>query len=196
MNPASQPAWRRQVRNALLYVVILVAFGVIVPWRKGLDFFDPVLLCAYASMSIIFAAPAAVQAFDTRPESMTQALRRILVAAGFGELIALVMLFFGCLTVWLTHARLLIGLDLETLGYGLLFGLAASVALAALAGWVAVQFSSSIARAVVRLVFLGLLVAFFLKARWLPGVALNAAVVAAAVAAVFLLLLRSSLRRA
>ena len=196
MNPASQPAWQRQVRNALLYVVILVAFGIIVPWRKGLDFFDPVLLCAYASMSIIFAAPAAVQAFGTRPESMSQALRHILVAAGFGELFVLVMLFFGFLTVWLTHARLLIGPDLEALGYGLLFGLAASVALAALAGWVAVQFSSSVARVVVRLVFLGLLVAFFLKARSLPGVAAGAAVIAAAAAAAFLLLLRSSLRRA
>ena len=196
MDPVTQPAGQSLARNVFLYAVVLLAFGVVLPWSKGLDFFDPVLLCAYASMSVIFAAPAAVQAFDTRPASVAQALLRILAAAGFGELIAVAMLLFGFLTVWLTQAHLLFGPDLASLGYGLLFGLAASLALAALAGWVAVQFSSKVARAVVRLVFLGLLVAFFLKARWLPSVAAMAALIAAAVAAVFLVLLRFNLRRA
>jgi hypothetical protein len=196
MDPVTQPAGQRLARNVFLYAVLLLAFGVVLPWSKGLDFFDPVLLCAYASMSIIFAAPAAVQAFDSRPASMAQALLRILAAAGFGEAIAVAMLLFGFLTVWLTQAHLLFGPDLAALGYGLLFGLAASVALGALAAWVAVQFSSKVARAVVRLVFLGLLAAFFLKARWLPSVAATAALIAAAVAAVFLVLLRSNLRRA
>src|SRR5579884_2578665 len=97
----------RYARNFLVYAVLIVAFGVFLPWQKGLDFFDPVLLAAYACMGILFAGPAAANAFQNRPQSMAQALRWISVAVGFGEAIALAMLILGLATVKLTHKLLL-----------------------------------------------------------------------------------------
>ncbi len=186
----------RYARNALVYAVVMVAFGVFLPWQKGLDFFDPVLLAAYACMGILFAGPAAAQAFQTRPESMSQALRWISAAVGFGEAIALAMLVLGLATVRLTHKLLLFGPDVELLLYALAFGFAASVALAALAAWVAVRFSSGASRTVIRVVYLSLLGAFFLKSRWLPAIAATGAVISAGSAVVFLFLLRAGLKRA
>jgi hypothetical protein len=196
MDPSTPPARKRHASNVLVYLVLLVAFGIFLPWQKGIDFFDPVLISAYACIGLVFAGPAAAQAFESRPPSMAQALRRILNAVVFGESVAIAMLACGFLTVRLTHRRLLFGPDLVSLGYALILGMAACMAVAALAGWVTVQFSAGAARLVMRLVFLALLAAFFLKSHWLPSVALPGALIAAAAGTVFLLLLWTSLKRA
>src|ERR1051326_9522425 len=133
-------------RPWLMYAVLLIAFGIFLPWRKGLDFFDPVLLSAYACIGMVFAGPAAAQAFENRPRSMAQALGWILAAVGLGEFIAVAMLVAGFITVRVTHTRLLFGPDFQLLGYGLLLGLMGCIALAALAAWLAVRFSSRLAR--------------------------------------------------
>jgi hypothetical protein len=197
MGESSTPASiARYARSALIYAVLLIAFGVFLPWRKGLDFFDPALLSAYACMGIIFAGPAAAQAFENRPESVPQALAWIATAAGFGEAIAVAMLACGLLTVRLSVPVLPFGPDVASLANSLVLGLTASVALAALGAWVAVRFSLGAARVVLRLLLLILAAAFFLKSRSLPEAASTAAIFSACAAVLFLVLLLSSLRRA
>ena len=66
----TQSPFARYVRGAFIYLVLLIAFGVFLPWQKGLDFFDPALLAAYACLGVVFAGPAAAQAFDNKPESL------------------------------------------------------------------------------------------------------------------------------
>ncbi|MBV8847521.1 MAG: hypothetical protein JO307_32320 [Bryobacterales bacterium] len=192
----SQSPLVRYARSVLIYGVLLIAFGVFLPWRKGLDFFDPALLSAYACLGIVFAGPAAAQAFDRRPESMKEAVARIALASGFGEAIAIAMLACGLLTVRLTLPYLLFGPDLALLSGSVLLGLTTSFALSALAAWIALQYSSGAARLALRIVLLVLVVAFFLQSRLLPQVAVTGAIIAAIAAAVFLFLIRASLRRA
>src|SRR5579863_1798501 len=124
------------MRNAVTYLVVLLLFGMAVPAAKGLGFFDPVLLSAYACLGIVFAGPAAAQAFETRPASLAVAMRWIVKSALFGEGIALAMVASGLTTVYVTNRAVFFPPDLESLGYALLLGLSGSLALAALAGWV------------------------------------------------------------
>src|SRR5712691_3017664 len=51
------------LRTVLIHVALVAVFGVYLPWQKGLDFLDPVITTAYACLSVLFAAPAAAQAF-------------------------------------------------------------------------------------------------------------------------------------
>ncbi len=194
-NPDSHKSSPR-FQSALSYLLLILAFGVVVPRLKGLAFFDPELMSAYAGMGVVFSASAAAQAFRTRPGSMGEALRWVFQAVLFGGLIALAMLVGGILTVYLTHLRSVFFLpNLVYLSTSLACGLAASLALAGMAGWLTLRFSARVARGTLRIVFLALLVLFFLWGRWLPAAAASGIPIALAVAAVFLILLRRELRR-
>ena len=181
------------MRNAILYLMVILAFGVAVPASKGLGFFDPVLLSAYASLGIVFSGPAAAQAFEKRPDSLGQAMKWIVKAVLFGELLAVSMLACGIGTVYLRNRAAFFPPDLESLAYAALLGLAASLAFASLAAWVAIAFSPAAARTAMRLVLLGLLALFYLRGRWLPGVVEIGTLACLGAAGIFLVLLRRGL---
>jgi hypothetical protein len=183
----------RTIRNGLTYAVVILVFGVAVPVGKGIGFFDPVLLAAYACLGILFSGPAAAQAFEQQPASTAQALHWILKAALFGELLAVATLGCGVGTVYLTARSYVFPPDLELLAYALGLGLAGSLALAALAGWATIRLSPGAARMALRLVYLALLALFYFKGRWLPNVVETATVFSLLAAALFVMLLRMRL---
>jgi hypothetical protein len=158
---------------------------------RGIEFFDPVMLSAYACLGILFAAPAAAQAFAAeRPSSMAEVTARIGVAVLYGEVMVIAILMAGFATVYLSHTFLPIAPDLPGLAMANGFGLTASFAMAAVAGWIATKFSAVAARSAMRVMFLGLLVLFFFDSRWLPDVMGIGSLAAVSVAAVALLGLR------
>src|SRR2546429_100875 len=53
---------RQTLAAFVIPLLVLVGFGILVPLSKGLDFFDPLILGAYASLGGIFAGPAAATA--------------------------------------------------------------------------------------------------------------------------------------
>jgi hypothetical protein len=175
----------------LLHLALVAVFGILIPWWKGVDFFDPVITAAYACMGMIFAAPAAAQAFAAnRPQSMKEAFLKAGRAVLYGESLALTFIVVGTATVSLTHGPRLMLPEIDVLGVTALLGLAGSCAVAGLAGWVTLRFSATAARMMMRLIFLGLLIAFFYSARRLPDVALTATAYCIAIAAGAVLLLR------
>ncbi len=184
---------RRAVGNTLTYLIVILLFGVVVPAGKGLGFFDPVLLAAYACLGVVFAGPAAAQAFETRPSTMGQALRWIVKAAVFGELLALAMVGCGVATVYARARGLVFPPDVELIAYAALLGLTASLALAALAAWLTVRVSTGAARIALRVVYLALVALFYFKGRWLPSVVEAATVFCLCAAATFVMLLRMRL---
>jgi hypothetical protein len=195
MNPISQRE-RPRLRSVLSYLLLVLVFGVVVPRLKGLEFFDPVLMSAYACIGMLFSGPATAQAFETKPSSIGEALRWIFQAVLFGEIIAAAMLVGGVLTVYLTHLRSVFFLpDLIQLAASAALGLTGSVALASMAAWLTRRFSSGAARGALRFVFFALLVLFFLREQWLPAAAGLGIPIALAVAGVFLDLLRRELNR-
>ncbi len=178
-------------RGLLIHILVIGTFGIFLPWMRGIEFLDPVMLSAYACLGILFAAPVAAQAFAVeRPASMSEVMARIAVAVVYGEVMVIAILMASFATVYLTHTFLPIAPDLPGLGRANGFGVAASFAMAAVGGWIAIRFSASAARSMMRVIFLGLLILFFFYSRWLPDVVGIGALAALAVAAVALLGLR------
>jgi hypothetical protein len=179
-------------------VAVVAVFGVFLPWRKGLEFLDPVIIAAYSCLGLLFAAPAAAQAFSANPpHSMKPALASLVMAVLYGEIMMATILLAAFMTVYLTHLTgPMFAPDWRTLAFSSALGLTASLALAAIAAWITLRFSATTARAALRGIFLGLLVVFFFRSQWLPEVAAAGAAVCLAIAAVMLLSIRSVVGRA
>lgn len=158
---------------------------------KGIDFLDSQVLCAYACLGLIFAGPAAAQAFPESLVTFQQAKARVFASMLYGELVVAALLGSGIATVYLTRRGGYVPTpDWETLGRCALFGLGASAMLASMAAWITVGFSRRAAMVSLRLVFFGLLVLFYFRGRWLPDVGLAGAASCLALAGLFIELLR------
>jgi hypothetical protein len=183
------------LRLIILHLALIAVFGVLLPYRRGLDFLGPVMISAYACLGVLFAAPAAAMAFaGKRPQSMKEAFARVAKAVGYGEGFALILLIGGIVTVSLTQGRRLLLPELDVLAAAALLGLTGSFALALLAGWITLRFSAGVARGTMRVIFLLLLVAFFFRQQRLPEIALRGSTYAVAAAAFMVLLLRREVR--
>jgi hypothetical protein len=185
----------RAARNGVIYALLILVFGVAVPASKGLGFFDPALLSAYACLGTVFAGPLAAHKFEKRPASFGQAAEWIVRAVLLGELVAIAMLACGVATVFYTSQGGFFSPDLESLTDSVALGAAASLALASLAAWITAEFSAGAARMVLRLILLGLLVLFYLRGQWLPAVTGPGILISLMAAATFLMLLRQRLKQ-
>ena len=121
-------------------VAVILVFGVAVPAAKGLGFFDPVLLAAYACLGIVFAGPAAAQGVesDRNPwgKPCNGSSRRSFSANCWSV---------AMLTCGVGHGlrpesrRLFPARSANRWPIAASFGMAASLALASLAAWVTVR---------------------------------------------------------
>ena len=178
------------LRAVILHLILIAIFGVFIPLRKGLGFLEPIMITAYACLGVLFAAPAAANAFSKgRPQSMREALVRSAKAVGYGEGLALVMLTVGVITVSVANGRALYP-ELDVVGEGAALGLTASTALALLAGWMTLRFSAAWARVGMRLIFMGLLTLFVLEGARLPEIALRGVELSVGFSALMVILLR------
>jgi len=76
-------------------VVVLLLFGVVVPWVKGIEFLDLFLLIPYALLSVFYVSPRAVAVAFESPISLAALGRTALV----GWAIGLLILVMGFVTV-------------------------------------------------------------------------------------------------
>ena len=185
-------------RALLLNLAILFVFGFVFPWKKGLDFPDPVIITAYCCLGVLFAAPATAQACAQEPpQTMAAAGARIFWCVVYGEIMAIAMLAGGIATFNVAHwqGQLMLP-DFPTLAPALALGLTGSTALCSAAAWIALRFSAGAARGALRVMFLGLLVLFFFYSRWLPDVAGTAAWICFAVSVGLLVALRTRMEAA
>ena len=87
-------------KQALLILGIVVIFGIGVPWYKGLDFLDPVVIAAYTLLSVFFVAPASAEAFaGAEPTPPSEILRRSGTLLAYGWGIAVLVLVAGLASV-------------------------------------------------------------------------------------------------
>ena len=176
-------------KAAVGYLILIGVFGVFLPWLKGRDFLDSVILGAYSLLGVVFAAPAAAAKFEATP-TRSEVLARVAVSVAYGELLAGSLVLLGLSTVYLSRwGRIVVGPDLRSLAECALLGVSLSLAICAAGAWVSVRFSPPAARTCVRMVFVGLLVSFYLRSGWLPAVALRAAGISMLISLVFLMAL-------
>jgi hypothetical protein len=158
-------------RQALILVSVVLVFGVVVPWYKGVTILQPTIVLAYSLMALLFVAPAASEFWSaiSGPTSRGALAGRILAIVGYGWGIALLMLVTALVTLNLANRteRILIP-PREFLTATLLFSLTASAAVAALCALLAGRYSAATAKAVLRGFFLLLLIALAFGSRVLP----------------------------
>jgi len=176
--------WMRAVP---IYLFLIGIFGIFLPWQRGRSFLDAVILGAYACLGVVFAAPSAASPFDGRP-TIWKAGARVVISVFYGELLAVSMLLLGIITVYVSNGRrIVVGPNLQSLSECLMFGFALSLAVTTAAVWLSVRFSPTVSRGIVRLIFLGLVAAFYLRSGWLPTVALRGAGLGLAASVLFFL---------
>jgi len=184
---------RGWIRVLPVYLLVIGIFGVFLPWQKGRDFLDAVILGAYACLGVVFAAPAAAPEFDRIP-TIQHAVARVAISVFYGELLAGATLLLGIATVYASRGgRIVVGPDLRSLAECAALGLTLSWAVSTATVWISIRTSPRAAKTAVRLVFLGLLAAFYLRSGWLPAVALSGAGIALLASIPLFLALRMSL---
>jgi hypothetical protein len=146
--------------------LVLLAFGVLVPWRQGFGLFDPLLLIAYALMGFLFTTPAVPAVLDPRPDGAGSLFARVSAAGFYGWAVSVVLYSVGVVVVNSTHK---FGQVILPKGYALaaIFGAAliGCVAAAALTAWLSLQFSPAVAKSLIRIAFLGLLAAIIVRSK-------------------------------
>src|SRR5260370_8781556 len=94
-------------RQAVVLILIVVAFGVLVPWYKGFAILDPRMIVAYACLAVLFVAPASAEsaAACQQDEAPASVLRRIAVVVAYGWAVTLRILLTAFVTLNLTNWR-------------------------------------------------------------------------------------------
>jgi hypothetical protein len=129
-------------------------------------------------LGVVFAAPAAAPEFEKFP-TIQKALARVAISVFYGELVAGLMLVLGITTVYVSRgARIVVGPDLRSLAECAALGLTLSWAVSTATVWISLRTSPGVAKTAVRLMFLALLAAFYLRSGWLPAVAVRGAGIA------------------
>jgi hypothetical protein len=155
-------------RQAVVLLLIVVAFGILVPWFKGFAFLDPRMIVAYACLALLFVAPASAEAFASREESASAAssLRKIFRVVAYGWGITLLIIVSAFVTINLTKWQgSVLTPPAELCAAALLFSLTASIAVAAFSAVLARYFSAGAVKMVLRLSFLLVLLAFAFSSR-------------------------------
>ncbi len=158
-------------RSILINLMVSVIFGILIPWYKGFDFLDPVMVSAYAFLSLLFVTPATSEAMAAgdRVQSWTRLMAKLFAAALYGWAISVVILLLGLITVnaanWLGYP---VVPDRQLLLAVLFASLLGSIFVASAGGAAAILFSAPTAKTILRFGFLGVLLLFLLLTRFGP----------------------------
>jgi hypothetical protein len=158
-------------RQALILVSVVLIFGVLVPWYKGVTILQPTVLMAYALMALLFVAPAASEFWSAipSPASRSAVLGRTAAIVGYGWGIAVVMLTTALVTLNLLNRSERAFIPPRAfLTAALLFSLTASAAVAVICALFSSRFSAATTKAIVRAVFLLALFVLAFGSRVLP----------------------------
>jgi len=158
-------------RQALVILMVVIAFGILVPIYKGYGFLDSRILAAYACLSLLFVAPASA---ELAADSSRALLGRIaiVVAWGWGMTVLILGTAIVTLNIVIPSGENLRGgfvtPPAQFLLAILIFSLSASIAIALLGAILARRFSAAAVKNILRTGFLAILLALAFGSRVLP----------------------------
>ena len=154
-------------RQASVLILIVLAFGVLVPWYKSFTLLDPRMIVAYACLAILFVAPASAEAAARSQDRSARAvLGSIAAVVAYGWGVSLLILVTAFVTLNLTNWRGAVLTPPAALSSAaLLFSLSASVVVAILSTLLARRFSAAGVKTILRLGFLLILLALVFSSR-------------------------------
>ena len=152
--------------SLLVHLLVIAAFGVLVPYLRGIDFFDPIVIMSYSAIALLMAASAVTMLVAEDPLS---AVTAALASALHGFTFLVILYAAGLATVnFVFRAPRFLHPNWKMLGAAVLFGLAGALFIAAFGAMLAVVFSPAAARNVVRFGFLLTLLAWLFLPPRLP----------------------------
>jgi len=155
-------------KQALIVLITVLAFGILVPWYKGFTFLDPRMLAAYGCIGILFVAPATAESFAALPDGLpaTSTLSRlgVLIGFGWGLNVLVVVSAIATLNIAYGHGNF-IAPQPELFLSIVVCSLAGSALVGALSAVLARTLSAGSVKAILRLAFLLILLAFIFSAR-------------------------------
>jgi hypothetical protein len=156
-------------RGVILNIVVIGAFGVAIPWRKGLDIFDPFIVFAYSLIPLLYVIPAISDLLGGSSGRDFDGVRAKAVASAvYSWMILLIIYVLSIITINLLYRLRFLHPPWLLMGSAALFGFAVALLAAAATALVAVLFSPGAARSAMRLCVLGVLLMFVLSGRWMP----------------------------
>ena len=158
-------------RQALVVLIVVITFGFLVPWYKGVAFLQPWVVAIYGCMALLFVAPAASNFWDANPDPLPAGilLGRLFQLALFAWGIGLLTLAAAVVTLSLVYGHgLFLPVQTGLMGSVLTFSLAASAAMAALSALLARRLTATSTRGILRGLFLLILMAFAFGPRFFP----------------------------
>lgn len=158
-------------KQAILLLGFAALFGIFLPWYRGLDFLDPVMIIAYACLSLLFVAPASAEAFasDREAPSKRGAFRTSVMVLAFGWGLAFLVLAAAIVTVNLTHWHgYLLAPSARLLASALLLSLTASIVVIGSCALLSRRFSAASVKGFIRLAYLIVLALLAFGSRFLP----------------------------
>ncbi len=153
-------------RQAVIILIVVVAFGILVPIYKGFGFLDARIIAAYACLALLFVAPASAEAAAANASGLLAKIA-ILVAWGWGITVLILATAIVTLNV-MNRPGEFIAPPANFLASVLVFSLSASVAVAMLGAVLARRFSATAVKNILRTAFLIVLLALAFGARFLP----------------------------
>lgn len=158
-------------KQAIVVLVVVVAFGILVPIYKGFGLLDPRIIFAYACLALLFVAPASADLAATHgkgaPASGILVRIAIIVAWGWGITVLILATAIVTLNI-LSRREGFIAPPAYFVAAILLFSLSASVAIAMLGAVLARRFSSTQVKTILRAAFLVTLLTVAFGSRVLP----------------------------
>jgi hypothetical protein len=158
-------------RQAVVVLIVVVAFGILVPLYKGFGFLDPRIITAYACLALLFVAPASAElaAADGKSSPPAAILGKIGLIVAWGWGITVVILATAIVTLNLvSRGAGLLAPPLGFLAAVLTFSLIASIAIAILGAVLARRFSATGVKNILRTGFLAILLALIFGSRVFP----------------------------
>jgi len=159
------------LRQALVLLLVVLTFGVLVPWYKGITFLQPWIVAAYGCMALLFVAPAAAEFWAALPSPapMGAILGRLVAIVGFGWGVSALMLFSAVVTLNLAYRSGRFVMPPRDLFSGaLVFGLTASITVATVCALLALRYSAPTVKTILRGFFLLVLLTLAFGSRFLP----------------------------
>jgi hypothetical protein len=153
-------------RQALVILLVVIAFGILVPIYKGFAFLDPRILSAYACLALLFVAPASAELAATNSAGLLGRIA-IIIAWGWGVTVLILATALVTLNV-MTRGGGFIAPPLLFLAAILVFSLSSSIAVAMLGAILARRFSAAQVKTILRTTFLVILLGLAFGSRFLP----------------------------
>ena len=152
-------------RSALIVLLTVLAFGILVPWYKGVSLLDARMVVAYGLLALLFAAPASAE--STRgTTAFGEVLRKLAVIVGFGWGVTVVTMISAVLTLSIVYGHgTFLAPPVQLCAAVLCGSLTGAAAVASMSAVLARRLSAGSVKAILRALFLLALLAFVFDSR-------------------------------